>query len=241
MPITSDTSTRSASSSSSCPVSSPSSTTIVLRSTAADCTRSTKFGITTALFSRGLSSRLYVSSSQNRRRFRWPRRPFSSATCAKPRSRSKGAPRCGSRTPMRGAVRSRPISATAVPASSPAVLSLVGAVGRSRRRRTQPGRHKTARPRSRLGGVPLTLLAGPANAGKVALLLDRYAADIAREPVLVVPNRPEAQRVQRDLLAGGKAVVGGCGGDVRRPVHRPSAQQRRPSRGAHWYASEGCC
>ena len=57
--------------------------------------------------------------------------------------------------------------------------------------------------------MPLTLLAGPANAGKVALLLDRYTADISREPVLVVPNRAEVQRVQRDLVAGGKAVVGG--------------------------------
>jgi ATP-dependent helicase/nuclease subunit B len=57
--------------------------------------------------------------------------------------------------------------------------------------------------------VPLTLLAGPANAGKVALLLDRYAADIEREPVLIVPNRAEAQRVERDLVAGGKTVVGG--------------------------------
>jgi ATP-dependent helicase/DNAse subunit B len=60
--------------------------------------------------------------------------------------------------------------------------------------------------------VPLTLLAGPANAGKVALLLDRYAADIAREPVLVVPNRAEVQRVQHDLVAGGKTVVGGSVG-----------------------------
>ena len=60
--------------------------------------------------------------------------------------------------------------------------------------------------------MPLTLLAGPANAGKVALLLDRYAADLAREPVLVVPNRAEVQRVQRDLVAGGKALVGGSVG-----------------------------
>jgi ATP-dependent helicase/DNAse subunit B len=60
--------------------------------------------------------------------------------------------------------------------------------------------------------VPLTLLAGPANAGKVALLLDRYAADISREPVLVVPNRAEAQRVLRDLVADGRALVGGSVG-----------------------------
>jgi ATP-dependent helicase/DNAse subunit B len=57
--------------------------------------------------------------------------------------------------------------------------------------------------------VPLTLLAGPANAGKVALLLDRYADDIARNPVLLVPNRPEALRVGRDLVTGGNTVVGG--------------------------------
>jgi ATP-dependent helicase/nuclease subunit B len=57
--------------------------------------------------------------------------------------------------------------------------------------------------------VPLTLLAGPANAGKVALLLDRFAADIARDPVLIVPNRPEALRVGRDLVADGSTVVGG--------------------------------
>jgi ATP-dependent helicase/nuclease subunit B len=57
--------------------------------------------------------------------------------------------------------------------------------------------------------VPLTLLAGPANAGKVALLLERFAADIARDPVLIVPNRPEALRVGRDLVADGTTVVGG--------------------------------
>ncbi len=57
--------------------------------------------------------------------------------------------------------------------------------------------------------MPLTLLAGPANAGKVALLLDRFAADIARDPVLIVPNRPEAFRVGRDRVADGTTVVGG--------------------------------
>ena len=41
----------------------------------------------------------------------------------------------------------------------------------------------------------LSLLAGPANAGKVALLLERYLADICREPVLIVPNRSDVERV----------------------------------------------
>ncbi len=57
--------------------------------------------------------------------------------------------------------------------------------------------------------MPLTLLAGPANAGKVALLLDRYLADIAREPVLIVPNRSDVDRVERDLLARAGALLGG--------------------------------
>ena len=47
----------------------------------------------------------------------------------------------------------------------------------------------------------LSLIAGPANAGKVALLLERYLAALAREPVLIVPNRSDVERVERDLLA----------------------------------------
>src|SRR5712692_3434955 len=57
--------------------------------------------------------------------------------------------------------------------------------------------------------MPLTLLAGPANAGKVALLLDRYLADIDREPVLIVPNRADVDRVERDLLERTGALLGG--------------------------------
>jgi ATP-dependent helicase/nuclease subunit B len=57
--------------------------------------------------------------------------------------------------------------------------------------------------------MPLTLLAGPANAGKVALLLDRYLADIGREPVLIVPNRADIDRVERDLLDLTGALLGG--------------------------------
>src|SRR6185369_13682923 len=55
----------------------------------------------------------------------------------------------------------------------------------------------------------LTLLAGPANAGKVALLLERYLVDISREPVLIVPNRSDVERVERDLLGRCGALLGG--------------------------------
>jgi ATP-dependent helicase/DNAse subunit B len=49
--------------------------------------------------------------------------------------------------------------------------------------------------------VGLTLVAGPANAGKVARLLERYLARLDDEPTLIVPNRSDVDRVERDLLA----------------------------------------
>ena len=57
--------------------------------------------------------------------------------------------------------------------------------------------------------MPLALLVGPANAGKVARLLDRYLETIDREPVLVVPNRFDRERVERDLLGRRQALFGG--------------------------------
>jgi ATP-dependent helicase/DNAse subunit B len=77
----------------------------------------------------------------------------------------------------------------------------------------------------------LSLLAGPANAGKVALLLERYLARLDDEPFLIVPNRSDVDRVERDLLARAGCLLGGsigtfddlferiAGGDAgRRPV-----------------------
>ena len=79
--------------------------------------------------------------------------------------------------------------------------------------------------------MPLALLTGPANAGKVALLLERYLEQLEREPFLIVPNRPDVERVERDLLRRTGALLGGeigtfddlftriAGGDEeRRPV-----------------------
>jgi ATP-dependent helicase/DNAse subunit B len=57
--------------------------------------------------------------------------------------------------------------------------------------------------------VPLSLLAGPANAGKVALLLERYLATLDSDPILIVPNRPDVDRVERGLLTRTGALVGG--------------------------------
>ncbi|MBA3717010.1 MAG: PD-(D/E)XK nuclease family protein [Actinobacteria bacterium] len=57
--------------------------------------------------------------------------------------------------------------------------------------------------------MPLTLLAGPANSGKVATLLDRYLASIDQDPVLIVPNRPDVDRIERDLLERSPVLLGG--------------------------------
>jgi ATP-dependent helicase/DNAse subunit B len=57
--------------------------------------------------------------------------------------------------------------------------------------------------------VPLSLIAGPANAGKVELLLDRYLAALDREPVLIVPNRSDVETVARELLRRRPALLGG--------------------------------
>ena len=57
--------------------------------------------------------------------------------------------------------------------------------------------------------MPLSLLAGPANAGKVALLLERYLGALDEDPILIVPNRPDVDRAERELLKQTGALVGG--------------------------------
>ncbi|MBV8479141.1 MAG: hypothetical protein JOY72_02440, partial [Actinobacteria bacterium] len=57
--------------------------------------------------------------------------------------------------------------------------------------------------------MPLSLIAGPANAGKVETLLDRYLAALEREPVLIVPTGPDVERVERELLERRPALLHG--------------------------------
>jgi ATP-dependent helicase/DNAse subunit B len=78
--------------------------------------------------------------------------------------------------------------------------------------------------------VPLALLVGPANAGKVSRLLDRYLENLDREPFLVVPNRAEVDRVERELLARRPALLGGTIGtfdDLFETIARGDGQPRR--------------
>src|SRR3954451_22892014 len=60
--------------------------------------------------------------------------------------------------------------------------------------------------------MALSLLAGPANAGKVALLLERYLGALETDPVLIVPNRPDVDRAERQVLTRAGALLGGLMG-----------------------------
>jgi hypothetical protein len=78
--------------------------------------------------------------------------------------------------------------------------------------------------------VGLSLLAGPANAGKVALLLERYLARLADEPTLIVPNASDVDRVERDLLARCGCLFSGTIGtfdDLFRRLARDDPAARR--------------
>jgi ATP-dependent helicase/nuclease subunit B len=57
--------------------------------------------------------------------------------------------------------------------------------------------------------MPLSLVVGPAHAGKIALLLDRYLDVLDDDPWLVVPNRADVGRVERELLDRRGALLGG--------------------------------
>ncbi|MEZ5101439.1 MAG: PD-(D/E)XK nuclease family protein [Thermoleophilia bacterium] len=77
--------------------------------------------------------------------------------------------------------------------------------------------------------MALGLLVGPANAGKVARLLDRYVEVIDREPFLVVPNRGDVEPIERQLLARSPGLLGGSIGTFDRlfeEVVRPADRAR---------------
>src|SRR5205823_6037142 len=60
-----------------------------------------------------------------------------------------------------------------------------------------------------MGRLGLNLITGPANAGKVALLLRRYLEVLPEEPYLIVPNRSDVEAVERELLALQPVLLGG--------------------------------
>jgi ATP-dependent helicase/nuclease subunit B len=60
--------------------------------------------------------------------------------------------------------------------------------------------------------VGLSLIVGPAHAGKVALLLDRYVEALGRDPWLIVPNRADVERVERELVERHGGLLAGTVG-----------------------------
>jgi ATP-dependent helicase/DNAse subunit B len=58
-------------------------------------------------------------------------------------------------------------------------------------------------------GRGLTLLSGPANAGKVAALLERYLGALGRDPILIVPHGSDVERIERELLDRCGALLSG--------------------------------
>ena len=78
----------------------------------------------------------------------------------------------------------------------------------------------------------LSLVVGPANAGKVALLLERYLARLDDEPFLIVPNRADVARVRARPARTRRVPARRLDRDLRRPVRadrrrRPRATARR--------------
>jgi ATP-dependent helicase/DNAse subunit B len=76
----------------------------------------------------------------------------------------------------------------------------------------------------------LHVITGPANAGKVALLLRRYLDVLPQEPYLIVPNRSDVELVERQLLALQPALLAGSIGtfdDLFERIAREGGDTRR--------------
>ena len=54
--------------------------------------------------------------------------------------------------------------------------------------------------------MPITLITGPANAGKAQVVMDAVRRHVAHgeEPLLVVPTRADAEHYLRELAGGGR-------------------------------------
>ena len=55
----------------------------------------------------------------------------------------------------------------------------------------------------------LSLVVGPAHAGKIGRLLDGFFASADRDPWLIVPNRADVERVERELVARHGGLLAG--------------------------------
>ena len=179
--------------------------------------------------------------------YQWLARPCLCPISPAPRSPRVRARRFGSRstTPARVCVSST--SPTPRPRRWAAARSRAAAAVRSPRRVTarplcqigvKSGGNPALSTFSSAGGVGspdydgqmgLALVVGPAKAGKIARLLEGYLAAIERDPVLIVPNRADVDRIERDLLRRAGALLAGSIGtfdDVFRELALGAADAR---------------
>jgi ATP-dependent helicase/DNAse subunit B len=59
-----------------------------------------------------------------------------------------------------------------------------------------------------LGGMSLSVIFGPPNSGRAAVIRARLEAALDRDPVLVVPTADDVARAERELSSGGRAILG---------------------------------
>ena len=86
----------------------------------------------------------------------------------------------------------------------------------------------------------LSLVVGPAHAGKVALLLERFVAALDRDPWLIVPNRVDVDRVERELAGRGGALLAGTIGTFDSLFEHLAGSGLRPARSAT-PSARSCC
>jgi hypothetical protein len=83
--------------------------------------------------------------------------------------------------------------------------------------------------------MPITLLTGPANAGKAKVVMDALRAHHARaqEPLLVVPTRADVAHYRRELASGGLVLgvrVERFGGLLAEVLRRAGSSERQLGR-----------
>ena len=80
--------------------------------------------------------------------------------------------------------------------------------------------------------MPITLITGPANAGKAQVVMDAVRAHLARgeEPLLIVPTRADVDHYRRELAGGGRHRR--TRRALRRPDRRGGGARRRSRRAA---------
>ena len=259
-PMTSDASVRRPSSSSSCPVWSPSSTTIVCTGEillvdrdSEICRRGIRLHYYAVIFSSlCVSQSIELEENEHGAKDDSRMRQLRQRGSREPRSRDASElHRRAARIEAGGSLRRlrrrnagpgsrspRAVGRSRSPASESRAPARPHARARTNCTLFAQSVRRRARGRDYDGPMGLSLVVGPAHVGKVALLLERYLAVLERDPWLVVPNRVDVDRVERDLIRRRPALLAGTIGTFddlfragrRRRGRCASSRDRDPAR-----------